>query len=103
MGIFLDAILNTPEHLREEVAHLRGDFDQLNFKIFRGMLGATPLREGLSLDTVVEDFKMYMNFFNLSFKDTMSQGLSRQEAFKVHEERSHRQIEIILYGMVERS
>lgn len=100
LGIFLDLVLNTPDHLRDEILEIRNGFDSLNISIFRSMLENVDLREGLSLDNLVEDFRLYMNFFNLVFKDMLKKEISQEDAFKEHEKRIHRQLEIILYGIL---
>ena len=102
LGVFLDVIFNTPDHLKDKIVKIRRDFDTLNLKVFKSMLNQAPLREDLNIDGIVEFLKMYMNFFNMSFKDVLSSDLSREEALKLHEERSHRQLNFMLYGILER-
>jgi len=102
LGVFRDVILNTPDHLKDKIVKIRRDFDTLNLKVFKSMLNQAPLREDLNIDGIVEFLKMYMNFFNMSFKDVLSSDLSREEALKLHEERSHRQLNFMLYGILER-
>lgn len=103
LGIFLDLVLNGPDHLRDQIKKIRSDFDQENISILRDILSSVSLRKDLDLDTVVDDFRFYMNYFNLAFKDLLSEGISKEEALKEHEKRCHRQLEIILYGVLERS
>ena len=99
LGIFFDAALQPPEALIPAIAKLRREFDQLNISVLTGLLCSKPLREGLSVAAVVEDFGMYMDFFNLRFKNTLHDGLSAESTLIEHEERCHRQLDILLHGI----
>lgn len=100
LGIFLDATLSPAESLASAIAERRQDFDALNILVLTGLLSSKPLRNGLSVETVVEDFRMYMDFFNLRFRDTLCSGLSSEIVLLKHEERCHRQLNILLHGIL---
>lgn len=100
LGIFFDAALQPPEALVPAIAECRREFDELNISVLTGLLCSKPLREGLSVAAVVEDFRMYMDFFNLRFKNTLRDGLSTENALREHEERCHRQLTILLHGIL---
>lgn len=100
LGIFFDAALQPPEALVQEISKRRREFDELNISVLTGLLRSKPLRQGLSVEAVVEDFRMYMDFFNLRFRSTLHHGLSTESALKEHEERCHRQLNVLLHGIL---
>lgn len=100
LGIFFDAALQLPEELAPAIAKCRREFDKLNIFVLTELLSSTPLRDGLSVEMVAEDFRMYMDFFNLRFKNALSSGLSAESALIEHEERCRRQLNILLHGIL---
>ena len=103
LGLFADASMDPPEHLRGGIAALRSGFDALNTRMLTQELGSLPLRPGLSAEQVVEDFRTYMDYVNLRFRtayvreDVDPDGLMRE-----HEAMCQRQLHMLLYGVVER-
>ena len=103
LGLFADASMDPPEHLRGGIAALRSGFDALNTRMLTQVLGSLPLRPGLSAEQVVKDFRMYMDYVNLRFRtayvreDVDPDGLMRE-----HEAMCQRQLHMLLYGVVER-
>lgn len=100
LGLFSDAAFQPPAALRSAIAQRRRAFDELNVAVLTELLNSQPLREGLSSAAIVEDFRIYMDFFNLRFRAVCSEGLSPEAALREHEERCHRQIDILLHGVV---
>lgn len=100
LGIFADAVFAPPESLASQVAALRRKFDALNIAVLTELLQSAPLREGLSIEAVVSDFGMYLDYFNLHFKAGLSASQSPDEILREHEERCHRQLHILLYGVL---
>lgn len=103
LGIFADATFSPPQALAPEIAELRRGFDELNLAVLTQLLQSEPLREGLSAEEVVRDFSMYMDYFNLHFKKELSAREPAGELLKEHEERCHRQLHILLYGVLDQS
>lgn len=100
LGLFADAALRPPAALSAEIGVRRRAFDQLNIALLTALLESAPLREGLSVETVVEDFRMYMDYFNIHYRAVFGGGASPQDVLKKHEERCHRQIDVLLYGVL---
>lgn len=125
LGIFADASFDPPIKLTAEIAARRSDFDELNISVLTRLLAGEKLREGLSVNTIVEDFRMYMDYFNIHFKEALrrenpevilqsaealregepAEVIMQEETFKEnllrqHEERCHRQLDILLYGVL---
>lgn len=100
LGIFKDAALNPPDSLIGEITQARKAFDKLNIVVLTGLLESTTLREGVAVPAVVEDFRMYMDYFNLRFKAVRRGADSPEQALRKHEEMCHRQLDILLYGVL---
>ena len=101
LGIFAEAAFNPPAALAEEIARRRQAFDRLNADVLTGVLGKASLRAGLSAETVVEDFRMYMDYFNLRFRSAFRSGRSIDELLTEHEEKCRRQLDILLHGVLD--
>lgn len=99
LGIFANAAFNPPAALLTKIAERRKGFDELNISVLTALLESIPLREGLSVHAVVEDFRMYMDYFNIRFKTVYRENTSLQEILQKHEERCHQQLDILLYGV----
>lgn len=101
LGIFVDASFNPPTKLLPQIIRLRQGFDALNISVLTRLLKAEPLRPGLSVELVAEDFRMYMDYFNARFKSFRGGKLSPKELLYAHEEQCHRQLDIFLYGVLD--
>ena len=102
LGIFADAAFNPPPRLNEEIAALRQSFDRLTISVLTGLLEGENLRRGLSVSFIVEDFRTYMDFFNMRFRTDCGKELPMDELLQKHEERCQRQLDILLYGVIEK-
>lgn len=100
LGIFVDVSFHPPEKLLSQIALLRRPFDELNISVLTELLKSQPLRPGLSVEQMVEDFRMYMDYFNMHFKVLCGESHSQEELLREHEERCHRQLDILLYGVL---
>lgn len=100
LGIFTGAVLDPPAHLSSKIAEARGSFDELNISVLTQLLENTTLQSGMTVFSVVDDFRMYMDYFNLRFKDVMTGIGSPERALQEHEERCRRQLHILLYGVL---
>ena len=98
LGLFVDT-LDPPQKLLPRIARLREQFDGLNISVLTGLLRSQPLRPGLSVEQTAEDFRMYMDYFNLHFKAACRDSRSQQEILREHEQACHRQIDQLLYGV----
>lgn len=101
LGIFFNAVLNPPPRLSAEIAAVRKDFDALNTSVMTGLLTSAPLRRDVSVSALVEDFRLYMDFFNARFQTVSVEASTPEKALRDHEEQCHRQIRILLYGVME--
>lgn len=100
LGIFADAAFNPPANLAGEISKRRQCFDEQNIFVLTRLLESEPLRAGLFVSTIVDDFRMYMDYFNMRFKADFSSGRSIEELLHDHEERCYRQLDILLHGVL---
>ena len=100
LGVFASAVFSPPAPLMPAIAERRRGFDALNISVLSELLRSEPLREGLSVPAVVSDFAMYMDYFNLHFRSELSARQSADDLLKEHEQRCHRQLHILLYGVL---
>ncbi len=101
LNIFIDAMLNPPFHLMNAIYKIRRDFDALNITFLRKLLENAGLRPDLELSRVIEDLEMYINYFNLRFQQALKEGESGEDLLRRHEAQCHRQLNILLYGILE--
>lgn len=102
LGLFADAVLNPPAHLRAGIAQRRAAFDALSISLLTQLLSLGNLRAGLSIPAIVEDFRAYMDFFNMRFRQELSSGATPDVILREHEQRICRQIDILLHGVLDK-
>ena len=102
LGIFLNATMNPPPHLTAEIAAVKKPFDEQNIAIFTRLLESVPLRTGITVSAVVEDSRMYMDYFNARLRVVFAETEGSQRTLQEHEERCYRQLSILLYGVLGR-
>ncbi len=100
LGIFSHTALTPPAELSAAIGERRRGFDKLNISVLTGLLSGKKLRRELTVDRIVEDFRLYMDYFNLRYRDLRAGGLSPEAALREHEERCHRQLDILLHGVL---
>lgn len=100
LGIFSDAVFQPHTALAPAIAKQRREFDALNISILTELLNTVPLRRGLSLEAVIKDFQMYVDFFNLRFQTECRKNLSPERVLREHEENCRRQVDILLHGVL---
>ena len=100
LGIFAGATFQPPAELAAEIAVRREGFDRLNLSVLTSLLEGRELRSGLSPAGIAEDFRMYMDYFNMRFRSALHHGSSMDQVLREHEERCRRQIDILLHGVL---
>lgn len=100
LGIFFDVALNPPAALMSAIQQLRLPFDEMNKEVLSSLLKQATLRINAPIATIIDDFRMYMDYFNMRFKDTIEQTTSLPQALQAHEEQCHRQLRMLLFGIM---
>ncbi len=96
--IFCDAVIFPPSHLQEDIKKIKQDFDNLNTKVFSTVITHLNLRSDVSEKEAIETFRQYQDFINASYRLVGAQEIDLES----HEERCHRALNILLYGIIER-
>lgn len=99
-GLFLDVTLHPPASLAPALLAVRKPFDALSLAFLTGLLECAPLRPGITAESVVEDFGMYMDFCHLRFQAALNRACPPGQALRAHEARCHRQVDILLHGVL---
>ena len=99
LGIFCSAVINPPVHLSQVIDKLTADFHSLSVALLTKMLGKVKLNPGITVEEVIEVFCEYQDFVNTRFqKKTIG-----EVTLKEHERRCRRSLQIMLYGIIERT
>ena len=101
LGIFSSALLSPPAELSGKIAELRAPFDELNISVLKNLLTSGGIRPCFDLDAVILGFRMYMDFFNLRFRDAVISGASPQQVLGEHEKLCRTQVYIMLHGLLQ--
>lgn len=97
-GIFCEAIMLPPAHLRELIQEKKQAFEALNLQILEELLQALPLRASISRSEAIRTFRDFQDFINARYQVA---ALTEAE-FQAHERQCQRALNILLYGVVER-
>lgn len=97
-GIFSEATLSPPAHLRDEIQKCRQCFDNLNIQILEQLLTSFSLRQGISKEEVIEVFRQFQDFISAHYQMPNTEGMT----FDAYEEKCHKALNILLYGVIER-
>ena len=98
-NLFYNSVINPPMHLLKAIDEVKSEFDTLNISVLTELLDWVSLRPGISVSEVVEDFRAYQDFFNARYL-SIQQGCSAESILQDHEKRCHRQIKMLLYGVI---
>ena len=98
LPLFREAVVSPPTHLQEAIGEIKAGFDVLNISVLTALLEKLPLQPGVTVDEVVEVFRMYQDFINARCR---MDGCGSEEC-KRREQVCKRSLHILLYGVVER-
>lgn len=99
LNLFCNAVINPPMHLRKAIGEVKSEFDTLNIAVLTKFLDRASLRPDVTVPEVVEDFRAYQDFFNARYL-SIQQGRSAESILHDHEERYHRQLKMLLHGVM---
>lgn len=98
LKLFCNAAILPPPHLKPAIAEIREAFDQLNISVFTRLLEQVPLRDDITIEEAVNEFRLYQDFVNAQYQMQTIHQVNIEE----HEKRCSRTLEILLYGIVAR-
>lgn len=97
--IFCEAIISPPSHLQSQIQARRQVFDDLTLDTLARLLRPLSLCPNLTINEVVETFREFQDFINAKYRFS---HLSAEE-FKKRDESCRKALNILLYGIIERS
>lgn len=98
LKLFCNAAILPPPHLKPAIAEIREAFDQLNISVFTRLLEQVSLRDDITVEEAVNEFRLYQDFVNAQYQMQTIHQVNIEE----HEKRCSRTLEILLYGIVTR-
>lgn len=97
-NIFLRAIIDPPEHLKDEIKAIKKEYDEFNISEFKKLLKKLKLRDNIKEKLAINYFISYQSIFNEYFKDRMNEE-SLDEISKEHDAKMLLLLDIMLYGI----
>ena len=98
-NIFTNALLQQPNHLKEEIRIIKRGLDKFNFSFYEEVLEQVELKRGISMEEAIDYFSMFQESFNYYFKNN-NQG-DFIELFNLHELKLSKFLKIMFYGIAE--
>lgn len=96
--IFYDAITFLPIHLEKDIKKIKAEFDNFNIYMLTKSLNNLKLRDDITIDEVIETFKLYQDFINIRYQINGANNID----FKLHEKQCYKALNILLYGITKR-
>lgn len=100
LGIYTGVAFHPPASLRSEITDCRKEFDEFSISALTGFLSTENIQEGLTIPAIVEDFRCYIDYFNMRFADSFGKSLPTEAAIRQHEMKCMRQLGMLLYGVL---
>lgn len=97
--IFVNAVLQPPIHLKEEIKVIRENFDHINMSIYRLALSKITLREEIKEEEAIEYFWILQEMYNGYFQSKTYESCDFDGLIKEHEMKIRKILNIMLYGM----
>lgn len=66
--LYCDVVIAPPQHLAEAIREVKLVFDELNISVLTDLLQEMKLREDMTIESVVEVFRLYQDFVNARFQ-----------------------------------
>lgn len=96
--LFCDVIVAPPAHLAQAISEIKADFDTLNISVLTELLQSARLRSDMTIQSVVETFRLYQDFVNARYQMEPAGALDLEK----HEKICKRSLSLLLYGVIER-
>lgn len=97
--LFLDAVLQTPEHLRTEITQARRRLDSVNRALFEAILSRVHLRKNVSLEEAIHFLFGFQEFFNGYFLEDRPSSALPDGLMAVHEAQCRKVLDVMLHGI----
>lgn len=93
--LYCDVVIAPPQHLAEAIREVKLVFDELNISVLTDLLQEMKLREDMTIESVVEVFRLYQDFVNARFQMESSDVIDLEK----YEETCKKSLNILLYGV----
>jgi len=97
--IFCEAVVSPPGHLEGRIRQKRRAFDAFTAETLEQLLQPLSLRDGLTVQQVVELFRQFQDFINAQDRETAGDP---QQRYELRDEYCRRMLDVLLYGVLER-
>lgn len=97
-GIFMEAVLMPPEHLKSGIMKCRQPMEKMNTEILEKLLSEIPLRISLDRTEVAGIILQFVNFMNVQYSLEEKDGVTLEAL----EEKNRQVLDILLNGIAER-
>lgn len=101
LGLYTAVAFNPPAPLRTEIAACRREFDAFSISVLTEFLNCENVRQGLTIPAIVEDFRCYIDYFNMRYANSIGESTPTEAVIREHEERCRRQLNMLLYGVLD--
>lgn len=101
-NIFFHTLLQPPKHLIPQIHAIREEFNAFYAGCFEKFIGQLTLRDGISMQAVLEYFMVFSETYNACFKNKAEQADDLKELIDAHENKMAEMIDLMLYGVVKR-
>ncbi|MDY4592271.1 MAG: TetR/AcrR family transcriptional regulator [Eubacteriales bacterium] len=98
--ILFEALIQPPPKLAKQIKRIRTKFDDLNDRLYFGLIDQLSLREGVSKEEAENYFHIVQDMFNGYFANMLFSGVCVEEIAGKHEEILPKFIEYMIYGIV---
>lgn len=96
--LFCDVVIAPPQQLAEAIREIKSGFDELNITVLSELLQSLKLREEMSIESVVELFRLYQDFVNARYQMEASNVIDLEK----YEETCKKSLSVLLYGVVQK-
>ena len=96
-NIFANAVLQPPQHLKEQIKQIKSELDALNVIYYEKALKNIELRSDVCIDEVIEYFLVFQDAFNNHFQSKNYSSFN--ELVYEHEIKLSKMLKIMLYGI----
>ncbi|MGI6205299.1 MAG: TetR/AcrR family transcriptional regulator [Anaerovoracaceae bacterium] len=99
--IFLEAVVNPPEKLEDEIEELRKPVDEINRREFDRILSRHTLRKNISRETAYRWMRSMQNAYNMLFRQEDSGDGDFAKHLERHEKGAAEFVDLMLFGIAE--
>ena len=97
--VFFEAVLQPQEKLRDRIKQILEPFEEINEKIYRGVVSGITLRDGITQEDAIDYFRQMQQMFNGYFSSSAYRCMTPDERIREHERNLSKLLDFMLYGI----